>query len=361
MSWSFPVEIVVMAGGSGTRFWPLSRTHRPKQLLPLLAGRSLLQATVARLLPLAGPERLLVVTGAELAQAVREQLPQLPASAVLGEPQGRDTAACVGWVAWRSLARGEDPVLLVVPADHWVGDEAAFRKVMGAALRCAQRTGGLVTVGMVPDRPETGYGYLELGEAAGEEEGVKLFRVRRFVEKPDAATARAFLAAGHYRWNGGIFAFKASAVAEAIRRHLPQLAQGLDAMQADTLVVGEEQALRRHYPTLPRMSLDFGVMEKAANIWAVDGAFPWHDVGSFTSFARILPRSAPGVTLGAAVTLETSNCVLLSSGPLVATLGVEGLVVVATPDAVLVTTLERAQEVKALVELVRAQGFQEVL
>jgi len=150
-------------------------------------------------------------------------------------------------------------------------------------------------------------------------------------------------------------------VAEATRRHLPQLAQGLDAMQADALVVEEEQALRRHYPTLPRISLDFGVMEKAGNIWAVDGAFPWHDVGSFASFARILPRSAPGVTLGAAVTLETSNCVLLSSGPLVATLGVEGLVVVATPDAVLVTTLERAQEVKALVELVRAQGFQEVL
>jgi len=361
MSWSFPVEIVVMAGGSGTRFWPLSRSHHPKQLLPLLAGQSLLQATLERLVPLVGPEHIVVVTGGSLVQAVRAQLPHLPAHHVLAEPEGRDTAACVGWVAWRWLAAGKDPVLLIVPADHWVGDDAAFRTVMTAAIRCAHRTGDLVTVGMVPNRPETGYGYLELGDVAGQDGGVKVFRVRRFVEKPDLARAQAFLAAGNYRWNGGIFAFKASAIARAIRQHLPSLAQGLDALVADAAERGEEEALRRHYPALPRISLDFGVMEKAENIWAVDGVFPWHDVGSFASFARILPQSPAGVTLGNAVSLETTNCVLLSSGPLVATLGVQGLVVVATPDAVLVTTLEHAQQVKALVELVRAQGFEGVL
>lgn len=355
------VRAVILAGGSGTRFWPFSRSRRPKQLLPLVEGRSLLQLTVERVLPLVGRDGVRVVTGQAIAEAVLQQLAPLAPEQVLVEPCGRDTAAAVAWAAWRELGQGDDPVLLVLPADHWVGDAAAFRRVMAAAAELAAETSGLVTVGVVPTRPETGYGWLELGEEVGGKNGVRCFRVRRFVEKPDRERAAAFLAAGCYRWNAGIFAFTAQALAAAVRQHLPDLARGLDTLLARARQVGEAAALAQGYPTLPRISLDYGVMEKADNIWAVDGAFPWHDVGSFASFAEILPRGEGGVTLGPVVAVESQGCVVLSEGPLVAALGVEGLVVVATGDAVLVTTLERAQEVKTLVAELERRGFRQLL
>lgn len=360
MSW-FSLKAVVLAGGSGTRFWPFSRARRPKQLLPLIEGRSLLQLTLDRVLPLTGWEGVVVVTGEAIARTVAEQLPRLTPGQLLVEPCGRDTAAAVAWAAWRELAQGGNPVLLVLPADHWVGDAEAFRRVMAAAAELAADTAGLVTVGVAPTRPETGYGYLELDEETGSRGGVRCFRVRRFVEKPSLETANAFLAAGRYRWNGGIFAFTAQALAAAVRQRLPDLAHGLDTLVEKTRELGEAEAAALCYPSLPRISLDYGVMEKADNIWAVDGAFPWHDVGSFASFAEILPAGEGGVTLGPVVTLASADCVLLSEGPLVTALGVEGLVVVATPDAVLVTTRERAQEVKELVAELQRRGLHRVL
>lgn len=358
---SFSVKAIVLAGGSGTRFWPFSRSSLPKQLLPLVEGRSLLRLTVDRVLPLCGREGVVVVTGQGIAGAVRRELRELSREQFLLEPCGRDTAAAVAWAAWRQLEAGENPVLLVLPADHWVGDAEAFRRVMSAAAALAAETNGLVTVGMVPTRPETGYGYLELGEEGASKEGVRCFRVRRFVEKPNLEKAIAFLAAGCYRWNAGIFAFTAQALAEAVRQHLPELARGLEAMLRDSRTYGEAQAVARHYPSLPRISIDYGVMEKAENLWAVDGAFPWHDVGSFASFAEILPKGEGGVHLGPVVAVETQDCVVLSRGPLVATLGVRGLVVVATEDAVLVTTAENAQKVKALVAELEKRGFGHLL
>ncbi|GBC79111.1 Alginate biosynthesis protein AlgA [bacterium HR09] len=358
---SFSVKAVILAGGSGTRFWPFSRSSLPKQLLPLVEGRSLLRMTVDRVLPLCGREGVTVVTGQGIAEAVRQELPELSPEQFLIEPCGRDTAAAVAWAAWRELAAGRNPVLLVLPADHWVGDGEAFRRVLSAAAELAVESGGLVTVGIVPTLPETGYGYLELAEETGERNSVRCFRVRRFVEKPYLEKALAFLAAGCYRWNAGIFAFTAQALAEAVWKHLPELARGLDAMLADSRHRGETGAVAHHYPSLPRISIDYGVMEKADNLWAVDGAFPWHDVGSFASFAEILPRGEAGVSLGPVVAVETQDCVVLSRGPLVATLGVRGLVVVATEDAVLVATVENAQKVKALVAELEKRGLSHLL
>lgn len=360
MSWSL-VKAVVLAGGSGTRFWPFSRSSLPKQLLPLVEGQSLLRMTVDRILPLCGVEGVVVVTGEGIADAVYRELPELGKEQFLVEPCGRDTAAAVAWAAWRELEAGDNPVLLVLPADHWVGEAESFREVMDAAAALAAETQGLVTVGIVPTRPETGYGYLELGEEVAKKKGVRCFRVRRFVEKPNLEKALAFLAAGCYRWNAGIFAFSAQALAEAVRQHLPELARGLDAMLGEARELGEAEAAARHYPFLPRISIDYGVMEKADNLWAVDGAFPWHDVGSFASFAEILPRSEAGVSLGPVVAMETRDCVVLSRGPLVATLGVQGLVVVATEDAVLVTTAENAQKVKTLVAELEKRGLGHLL
>jgi mannose-1-phosphate guanylyltransferase len=352
---------VIMAGGSGTRFWPLSRRRRPKQLLPLLDGRSLLAATVERVLPLAGRERTIVVTCAEVAAAVREDVPDVPAENVLAEPAGRDTAACIGWVAWRLAERHPGAVMLVIPADHVIPDGAAFRSAMAAAASTAYARGGLVTVGFRPTRPETGYGYLELGESAGMAGAHEVSRVARFVEKPAREAAERMLAAGTFRWNGGLFAWSVAAIRDAIRAHLPELAAALDAMMADAAAIGEAAALARHYAALPKISIDFGVMEKAATVWAVSAEFAWSDVGSWVGLSEVLDAGAGELHLGDVLAADTEGNVLVSDGPMVAALGVRDLVVVATRDAVLVVPRELCQRVKELVEMLRASGRDDLL
>lgn len=356
-----PLWAVVMAGGSGTRFWPLSRLARPKQLLPFANGRSLLAATVERLQPLVAPERILVVTTAATVEATRRELPRLATANVLAEPVGRDTAACVGWAAWRLAQHTPGAVMLVVPADQLIPDGAALRRALAAAAATATARGGLVAIGLRPSRPETGFGYLELGETAGAAGGLPVHRIRRFVEKPDRERAEAFLAAGNFRWNSGMFAWTATAICEAIRAHLPELAGGLDRLVADTEAVGEGEALRRHYPGLLRISIDFGVMEKAASVWAVEAELAWSDIGSWLALANLLPASAGGATMGDVTALDSDGCVLVADGPMLGVVGVRNLVVVATADAVLVVPKDQAQRVKELVERLRQAGREELL
>ena len=356
-----PLVAVVMAGGAGTRFWPLSRCCRPKQLLPFAHGRSLLAATVERLSPLVPASRTLVVTSSVLVDAVRGELAGLPAENVLAEPAGRDTAACVGWVAWRLARTSPDTVMVVVPADHVVPDGPALLAGLAAAAATASERGGLVTLGLRVARPETGFGYLELGDRVGAAAGHEVYAVRRFVEKPERARAEAFMAAGNFRWNSGMFAWTVAAIEGAIREHLPALAAGLDAMMAAADELGESEALARHYPQLPRVSVDFGVMEKASPVWAVAVDFEWFDVGSWLGLGELLPASPEGVTMGDVVALGSERCVLVSDGPLVAALGVHDLVVVATRDAVLVVPKDQVQRVKELVAHLRDQGRDELL
>ncbi len=352
---------LVMAGGSGTRFWPMSRSARPKQVLPLDGGASLLAATLARLAPLVPAERTLLVTGREMEAAVRSEAGAIPAGNVLVEPVGRDTAACVGWAAWRLAESRPGAVMVVVPADHRIPDGVALRKSLAAAAAAAFARGGLVTLGINPDRPETGFGYLELGDVEGGAGGLPVVRVRRFVEKPDRSNAEAMLAAGNFRWNAGIFAWTVEAIRTAIRRHLPELAEGLDAMMRQAREDGDVEAVRRCFPGLPRVSIDFGVMEKAELVWAVPVDFAWSDVGSWPALAELAPPATEGVALGDVVTIDCERCVLVSDGPAVAALGVQDLIVVATPDAVLVVPKAEAQRVKELVDALRRAGRGELL
>jgi mannose-1-phosphate guanylyltransferase len=364
MTWSAerpPLYALVMAGGAGTRFWPLSRRSRPKQLLPFATGRSLLAAAVERLAPLVPPARTFVVTSAEVADAVRAELPQLDAGNVLAEPVGRDTAACVGWVAWRLARSAPDSVMVVLPADHVIPDGDALCTALAAAAATALERGGLVTLALRPTRPETGFGYLELGEVAGAVGGASVRAVRAFVEKPSRERAEGFVKAGTHRWNSGMFAWTVESIRAAMREHLPSLALALDRMMDEAGVLGEEEAVRRNYPGLPRVSVDFGVMEKAGPVWAVDADFTWADVGSWLGLAEVLPASAAGVTLGDVVDLDSADSVLVSDGPLVAAVGVRGLVVVATRDAVLVVPKEQVQRVKELVEKLRSARRDDVL
>ncbi len=364
MTWSSdgtPLHALVMAGGAGTRFWPLSRRSRPKQLLPFAGGRSLLAATVERIAPLVPPSRTLVATSLQLAEDVRRELPQIPAANVLGEPSGRDTAACVGWAAWRLARLVPGAVMVVLPADHLIPDGAALRSALAAAAATACARGGLVTLALRPTRPETGFGYLELGEVAGAAAGRTVRVVRRFVEKPNRERAEEFLAAGTYGWNSGMFAWTVEAIREAVRLHLPELAAALDRLMEAADALGEEEAVRRHYPLLPRVSIDFGVMEKAGLVWAVDADFEWSDVGSWVGLAGVLPEAPGGAVLGDVIALESEGSVLVSDGPLLAAVGIRDLVVVATGDAVLVVAKEHAQRVKELVERLRAEGREELL
>lgn len=336
---------IVMAGGSGTRFWPLSRKARPKQLLPLAGGdESLLAATVRRVRALSPPEHVLVVTNAQLAEATRAAVPGVPEQNVMAEPIGRNTAPCVGWAAARVFRKDPDAVCMVLPADHHIGDEARYVEVLEQAAAAA-REGGIVTVGIRPTRPETGYGYIEMGESRGAGHVA-----RRFVEKPNHQRAEQFLAAGNFLWNSGMFFFRASLMLDAIRTHLPGLGETLDRYLAVDLE--EEAALvAETYGDLPRVSIDHGVMEKVSEVFVVPGEFGWSDLGGFASAWELADKDDEGNALpDRALTLDVKNCLVRApDGKRVALIGVSDLVVIDTDDALLVVPRARAQEVKAIV------------
>ncbi len=356
------LHAVIMAGGSGTRFWPASRKNRPKQFLQLAADRPLLRLTYERLTPMVPPEQIWVVTASATVALTREILPELPPDNVLGEPVGRDTAACVGFAA-EVLAR-HDPgaVCLVLPADHVIGDEDQFKLAMGAGVRQVEENGGLLTFGLRPTGPETGFGYLQVGDACRTIDGHQVHSLSGFVEKPDAVTAQGYLDQGDFLWNSGMFAWKAEDLLAEIDRQLPLLGQGLRRI-GDAQGTGDQAAvLAEVYPHLPRISVDFGIMEGATVRWTVPVSFPWSDVGSWPALREVLPSDDDGnVSRGRNVVLDAGRNVIVSEGPVVSLIGVEDLVVVATSDAVMVVPVDQAQKVKAVVEELENRGWDDVL
>ncbi len=347
------VFAVLMAGGSGTRFWPLSRRRRPKQVLPLAGGRPLIRAALDRLAGLVPPERVLVVTGADQVAALREALPEVPAEGFVAEPAPRNTAPCLGLAAGLALARDPDALVLALAADHLLEPAEAFREAARRALARADGAGTLLTFGLQPTHPATGYGYLLLGEATAP----GIHRVERFVEKPDRATAERFLAAGGYRWNSGMFAFRADAFLAETARHLPEVAAGLAAIRAAPARLGEV------FPRLPAISVDYGIMERTDLAEAVLADFAWDDVGSYEALARLMAADAAGNRArGDVVALDCSDVVAVAGpGHVVAALGVRDLVVVAEGDVTLVCPRARAEEVRRLVEELRRRGREDIL
>jgi mannose-1-phosphate guanylyltransferase len=359
------IHAVILAGGSGTRFWPASRRMRPKQLLGVGPdpNTSLLAATVRRLSPICSPERTWIATGEHLVAATREALPQLPPRAFLGEPVARNTAACIGWAAMTIHRQDPDAVVMVLPSDHHVGNEAEFLRVIAVALGSATN-GPITTVGIRPTRPETGYGYLEVGAevAAG------VHRVTRFVEKPDAARAAAYLESGRYLWNSGMFFFRAATLLDAIAQHLPALAAGLREIDA---AVGRDpdptKTLREVFASLPSVSIDHGVMEHQSLLHVVPGAFDWSDLGSWESAWELGQKDAAGnVLVGRATVLDGHNNLvqdLRTDGRrrVVVAVGVQDLCIVDTEDALLILPRDRAQDVRLAVEHLRAGGDDDLL
>lgn len=353
---------VVMAGGSGTRFWPMSRTALPKQMLALVTQRPLLLETVRRLDGMIPRERVIVVTNEAYAQAARDLLAGVPAENVVPEPCGRDTAACIGLAA--TLARKLDPdaTLAVLAADHVVSTDEEFRATLARAAEViAARPNALVTFGVKPTRPATGYGYLERGEELGRVGGRPFHRVASFREKPDAATAQRFVAAGTFFWNAGIFVFRADAILDRIERFLPELARELPGVAVEYEKHGV--IARASYERLQKISIDFGVMEKDDDVVALEASFSWDDVGSFAALERVLPHDEQGnCGFGPRAAIDArDNVVVAGDGELVALIGVSDLVVVRTKDATLVCKKSDAERVKEMVALLEKRDEKRLL
>lgn len=341
---------VLMAGGSGTRFWPASRASRPKQLIRLSGPRTLIQQTYDRVQPLVGPERTLVVTGRAHARAVGQQLPDLPRRNVLVEPCGRNTAACAALAAGEVLARDPDGVIVLFPADHVIIDTDRWQRLVRAGWQLASERNAVVTFGLEPNRPETGFGYIKLGKDLSEAPVFGLHEVDEFVEKPVLERAKAFVASGQYLWNSGVFVLRAKRLLDLICEHVPQVGAAVGRL-VKTGARGRAKLIADLYPALPAVSLDGGVMEKASGLVVLRASVGWSDVGSWSALNEVLPADERGnVMLGPALALDSSNCVLYSSGATIAALGVSDLVVVQTPDAILVCPKSRAQEVRDVVE-----------
>jgi mannose-1-phosphate guanylyltransferase len=350
------LNALILAGGSGTRFWPLSRRRRPKQLLALEGEDSLLRATVLRLAPLVPPRAIWVCTTRDLADAVRRELPEVPPEQVLIEPEGRNTAPAIGWSVRSMPAAARAGVVAVLPADHRVGEPERFRDTLAAAARVVAAQDRVMTLGVTPRWAETGYGYLELEEGEQLAEGDCVRRVRRFLEKPSPEDAARFAGSGRHLWNAGIFLFRGDRLLELLARHEPELARGLEEIAADL------DRLAEVYSRLPARSIDYAVMEKLDSLATLPLDCGWSDLGSWGALEEVLPADALGNTgRGDRLALDATGNLLFSDSGTIAVLGVEGLVVVRTGDAVLVMPKHRSQEVRRLVRELGDRGREELL
>ena len=344
---------VIVAGGTGTRFWPRSRRRRPKQLLRVIGRRTLLQSTADRLRGLVPASQILIVTHREHAAEVRRQLPSVPRGNVLSEPMGRNTAPCLALAALEIARRAPAATFVCVPADHAIADPRAFRATLIEAFARAHQERCAVTIGIRPTAPETGYGYIRLGRRLSG----RATWVRAFVEKPSRARAQRFVASGEYVWNSGMFVWRADTVLGLLDRHLPQMMVALRAVAARPRR-GRQAALARAYARLAPVSIDYGIMEKASPVLVVAGDFGWSDVGSWAALADIRVDTRH---LAPVVAVDASRYVVSNPERLVALVGVDDVIVVDTPDALLICRRDRAQDVRQVVDELERRGLEAYL
>lgn len=340
---------LIMAGGRGERFWPKSRKRMPKQFLSLTDdGKTMIQLTVERILPLVALEDVYIVTNRDYLPLVQEQLPDLPQQNILCEPVGRNTAPCIGLGAMHISQKYDDAVMFVLPSDHLIKYNTIFLNTLTDAAEIAEQGDNLVTLGITPDYPETGYGYIKFNP---EETLARAFAVDRFVEKPDMETAKTYLATEQYLWNSGMFIWKVSTILKNLEQYLPETYAGLLKIKNAIGTEEERSVLEREFEAFRSESIDYGIMEKAQHIYTLAGSFGWDDVGSWLAVERIRQSNEFGnVITGNAITVDTKNTVIEGGKKLIATVGVENLIVVDTEDALLICEKDSAGNIKKVLE-----------
>lgn len=349
---------VIMAGGGGTRFWPLSRQATPKQLLNLSGKDLMVNEAIDRLSKTASKADIFIVTNkTQVAKMLEATNGRIQKNHILSEPSARNTSACIGYAAMEIVKKYGDGIMVITPSDAYIKNEAEFTRILGIAVKAAEEKDALVTVGITPTFAATGYGYIKFQKS-----GENVLKVLEFKEKPDEATAKKYVESGEYAWNSGMFIWKASTILKKFEKYLPEIYEDLqkigDAMNtADELKVIEEV-----YPKINSISVDYGIMEKADDVYVVPGEFGWNDVGSFDMLGVLHEADSNGnICIGDQINVDTKNCITYSSGRLVATIGLENVVVIETGDAVLVCDKNKVQDVKKIVEQLKKDGRTELL
>ena len=354
-------QALIMAGGGGTRLWPLSRRTHPKQALTLIGERTLFRHAVDRIAPMFRPEQVFVVTVEDHLEQLVTQAPELPRSNFIVEPEGRGTGPCIGLSAIHMLRQDPDATMVVLTADHFIADEDAFRNALAVAAPLAE-AGHLVTLGIQPSFPSTGLGYIKQRELLKTVNGLDVFRVARYTEKPDYETAVSMVASGEYSWNSGMFVWRADRILEEFRSQMSAFHDRLAEVN-DTLGSPDYEAtLRRVWPGVAKQTIDYGIMERATDVVVLPVDIGWSDIGSWASLAEILPAGEAGnTTIGQHVEFDTRNTLIFGGRRLVATVGLENMVIVDTEDALLVCPKDRAQDVREIVRILNRGDRQEWL
>ncbi len=347
---------VIMAGGSGTRLWPLSRQSQPKQALKLLGDRTTFQHTVDRLAPLIPPERILVIANEQISELLRPQAPALLPENFIVEPSGRDSGPAVGLAAVHVLRRAPNAVMATLAADHYIADTEHFRGSLAAAAQVAAQ-GAIVTLGIQPTWADPRFGYIELGKPQEIVDGFRVYEAAAFVEKPDPEKAARMLEDGRHVWNGGMFIWQAARLLREFAIQMPESHRALSRIGESLGTADADRILAEEWPNVRRISIDYGIMERAQNVSVIPVSMGWIDIGSWQAVADALPGDATGNSaVGELITLDSRGCYVRSDGRLVALIGVEDLIVVDTPDALLICPRDRAQDVKAVVARLSEAG-----
>lgn len=344
---------VIMAGGIGSRFWPQSREARPKQFIPVIDRHSLLQQTLCRITPVVPPERTMVVTHRRYTNLTREQLPSVPRENILGEPISRNTAPCIAYAATKLYNIDPETIMVVLPADHLVRTEERFVEILYQTTDVAKRPGALVTIGIQPHYPATGYGYIQYDRAGTGQAGAH--RVRTFAEKPDEATAERFLDSGDFLWNSGIFVWRADSILNNLKIHLPEIWEAFEKASAYIGTNQEEEAIREAYHKSTRVSIDVGIMERADNVYVVPGNFGWSDIGDWRAVYDLSEKNQHGNVLkGNVIVHDTGRCLVEAGNRLIAVVGIHDAVIIDTDDALLICHRNSTQQVKNIVDYLHA-------
>ena len=357
------ISVVIMAGGKGERFWPKSRTNLPKQFLSLTNdGKSMIQHTVERLEGLVELENVYVVTNKLYEDLIVEHIPNLPLENIIIEPEAKNTAPCIGLAAIYIAKKNPESKMIVLPSDHLIKFNEIFLDTLRSALEVVEDDGNIVTIGITPNYPETGYGYINFKKGVSPHEITNAYEVLRFVEKPDLERAKQYLTSGEYLWNSGMFIWKVSTILKCFEDLLPEIYTGLKEIEVAVNTEKYLETLKKVFSEIPSESIDYGIMEKAKNIYVIPGNFGWDDVGSWLSLERINNTNQDGnIISGNVVTVKTKNSIIQGSKKLIATIGLEDIIIVDTDDALLICNKDNTQEVKEVIANLKASNKTEYL